>query len=57
MCLNNECPMAKECYRHEAIPTPFRQSFSKFEPAKRDDGSFWCSWFAPLSEWIPVTTP
>lgn len=30
MCQNDDCPMAKECYRHEAEPTPRYQSYTHF---------------------------
>jgi hypothetical protein len=32
MCQNDECPLAKKCYRHEAIPST-RQSYSVFMPS------------------------
>jgi len=46
MCSNDECPMADECYRHEAKPSTFRQSFAKFEPQTPDK----CAYFMDI--WI-----
>lgn len=34
MCTNHECPMAKMCWRHEAPPNPFWQSWNRFLPYK-----------------------
>ena len=31
MCINDDCPLAATCYRHEAKPTPGRQSFAAFK--------------------------
>lgn len=31
MCSNDDCPLAKKCYRHEAKMSP-RQSVSRYEP-------------------------
>ena len=36
MCLNDECPLAKNCYRHEAVPSELWQSYSDFRP--NEDG-------------------
>jgi hypothetical protein len=30
MCNNDECPRAKECYRHEATPSPYAQTYTRF---------------------------
>ena len=32
MCANDECPMAKKCYRHEAKPNEYLQSWTHFKP-------------------------
>lgn len=32
MCHGGVCPIQKRCYRHRAIPTPFRQSWFVTEP-------------------------
>lgn len=32
MCANHKCPMAHDCYRHEAIPSPGRQVYGEFKP-------------------------
>lgn len=31
MCNNDECPKAKECYRHEVKPSPHGQARVKFK--------------------------
>lgn len=31
MCANKECPLKKTCYRYNATPSEFRQSYAKFE--------------------------
>jgi len=46
MCLNHECHLAKECYRHEAKPSEW-QSYSHFHP----DESGKCKHFLPI--WTP----
>jgi len=46
MCLNDECHLAKECYRHEAKPSEW-QSYSCFHP----DESGECKHF--LLIWTP----
>lgn len=43
MCTNDECPKAKECFRHEAVPHPYWQSYMAFDLEK--DNCFW-----PLDE-------
>ena len=43
MCLNHECHLAKECYRHEAKPSEW-QSYSCFHP----DGVGECNHFLPI---------
>ena len=30
MCLDDDCPRAKECYRHEAKPSELRQAYADF---------------------------
>ena len=32
LCTNNTCPKAPTCYRANAKPDEFRQSYSKFQP-------------------------
>lgn len=32
MCANDECPLASQCYRHEAEPNEYKQSYAVFEP-------------------------
>ena len=39
MCNNNTCPLAKTCYRHEAIPSDW-QSYANFEGGK-DCRGYW----------------
>ncbi len=30
MCDSEECPSRKDCYRHEAKPSPMRQAYADF---------------------------
>jgi len=46
MCLNNECHLAKECYRHEVKPSEW-QSYSYFRPDEVGE----CHNFLPI--WKP----
>ena len=47
MCLNDDCPSAKKCYRHEAPVNPHWQCYDDlFKP---DDGSQQCGWFIPIA--------
>ena len=32
MCMNHSCPMADTCYRNQAKPDKYRQSWSNFNP-------------------------
>lgn len=43
MCRNDNCPMAKTCYRHEAVPSS-RQAYADFKPTS-DQG---CEHFEPI---------
>jgi len=43
MCMNDECHLAKECYRHEATPSDW-QSYSHFRPNEAGD----CDHFLPI---------
>jgi hypothetical protein len=45
MCVNDACPSAAKCYRHEAKPTEFRQAYSEFSPPEGRDK---CDWFMPI---------
>ena len=45
MCMNDECHLAKECYRHEAKPSEW-QSYSYFHP----DDAGECYHFMPIWE-------
>ena len=45
MCLDDDCPRAKECYRHEAVPSGLRQAFANFNYDPPDYG---CRYFAPI---------
>lgn len=44
MCAQDDCPMMGKCYRHEATPTPGKQSFAIFAPERGD----YCSMFMPI---------
>lgn len=42
MCQNDECPLRKQCYRYNAIPCEYMQSYAEFKPD--EDGKcdhFW----------------
>jgi hypothetical protein len=32
MCSNDECPLSKTCYRFNAKPSEYRQSYTRFTP-------------------------
>lgn len=44
MCANETCANKTKCYRHEAEPNPYRQSYAAFKP--NEDGS--CDNFWPI---------
>ncbi len=42
MCTNEKCPFFNDCYRAQAKPDPYRQSYMNFEPDSRGVcASFW----------------
>lgn len=41
LCVNDKCPLRKECYRFTAIPSDFLQSYTFFN--LNADGT--CNWF------------
>lgn len=41
MCSNEDCPLKKKCYRHEATPNPYWQSYSDFQPIGNTCDGFW----------------
>jgi hypothetical protein len=43
MCMNHSCPKSKECYRHEAKPNVYRQSYADFKPNEAGV----CMYFSP----------
>lgn len=45
MCTNDECPLASNCYRHEATPSEYRQSYFRASP----DGDT-CKYYWPMKE-------
>jgi hypothetical protein len=53
MCLDNECPQAKMCYRHEAKPDK-RQSYFMCSP--RWIIQNFCEDFMPIKEVKPYIT-
>lgn len=48
MCRHQTCPLRGKCYRWRAVPNPFRQSYSGFQPKMRDDNCQGCDHFVPL---------
>lgn len=45
MCLNPSCPSRHTCYRHEATPGEFRQSYGEF---KVEAGAGRCDMYVPV---------
>lgn len=45
MCTDRMCPMYRRCYRAQAIPNPYRQSY--FANRKWDNG---CEHYIPMTE-------
>lgn len=41
LCVNDKCPLRKECYRFTAVPSDFLQSYTFFN--LNTDGT--CNWF------------
>ncbi len=41
MCQGNDCPIKHKCYRHEAKPSEYRQSYFSEVPYESDD----CDYF------------
>lgn len=39
MCMNDGCPLAGSCYRHEAKPNEYWQSFAMFEYQLTSEGT------------------
>ena len=46
LCLSETCPQRRQCFRHEAPPKRFGQSYHAFTQSKGDE----CEWFVPLKE-------
>lgn len=53
MCANHDCPSAKQCYRHEAQPNPWRQSYGMFTPNYTGK----CEDFSPIRKVKRRATP
>ena len=47
MCSDDACPSASKCYRHEAEPNPYRQSYMDWN---RTPGADRCYGFYPVAE-------
>ena len=44
MCSGDNCPIRKKCYRHNAKPSEFRQSYfvdAPYDPEKKTCDYFW----------------
>jgi len=39
MCRGEDCPIQKECYRHEATPSEYRQSYFVISPYDKETKS------------------
>lgn len=46
MCANKQCPQFKHCYRAQAIPNLFAQSYAEFKP----DTIGRCEYYWPFKE-------
>lgn len=44
MCANQVCPLFQKCYRAQAEPNPWRQSYSEFKPNENGE----CDYFSPI---------
>ena len=49
MCLNEDCPLKETCYRHEAIPSEYLQSYNTFEPTVID-GEVECEYLIEIKK-------
>ena len=38
MCQNKGCPLSSTCYRFQAVPSEYRQTYAQFEFRKDVDG-------------------
>ncbi len=55
MCWNKDCPLASQCYRHEASgtkPNPYRQTYGDFDFAINDEGEAECENFWDRKEYL-----
>ena len=41
MCLNKECSLKDNCYRFNAKPNPYRQSYGSFKPVGDKCDGLW----------------
>lgn len=48
MCHGDSCPIKKECYRHEAIPSEYRQSYFVLAPYDPETKS--CDDYNPMKK-------
>lgn len=46
MCVNKDCTLSKNCYRAQATPCEYRQSYSAFK--QNVDGK--CAYYWPIEE-------
>lgn len=52
MCNNALCPLAKTCYRYNAIPDSLGQTYGMFEP---DEDGESCDYYYPLQKGHKIT--
>lgn len=52
MCQNNKCPSFSKCYRAQAVPTPYRQTYGGFAPSPGEEK---CDKFSELN--LGITCP
>lgn len=50
MCANETCRIKKLCYRHEAAPTPHRQSYTHFTHEESNNDKINCKYFMQIKK-------
>ncbi len=50
MCANKYCPLRDHCYRAQAKPCDYWQSWAEFQFERFDDGRVKCSMYRPHGE-------
>ena len=50
MCANKYCSLRDKCYRAQAVPDSYYQSYAEFKPVRHDDGRVGCEHFVEVRE-------